>query len=160
MAMAMSPGFLNNRPWWWAVPTVLLLTLTGGFNAKAGPMLEPFLLNCRLNDGSRQTMRINPRLQQIQELDPATGEVTSIITTYEPPAELGGGIIDDSTVKITDQEIYWDQRMYRPQYVAERHSINRQTLAYRGESSLQRDDGPDIDEQTVTGTCQRIEKLP
>jgi hypothetical protein len=158
--MELAAGFLNNRPPRWTVNTVLLLTLMGGCSAKAGPMLEPFLLNCRLNDGSRQTMRIDPRLQQIQELDPATGEVTSTITTYEPPAELGGGIIDDSTVKITDQQIYWDKRMYRPQQMAELHSIQRQTLAYQVEWKIQRDDGPDIEEQTVTGTCQRIDKLP
>ena len=158
--MAMAPGFLNIRPRRWTVPTVLLLTLTGGCNAKAGPMLEPFLMNCLLEDGSRQTIRIDPRLQQIQELDPATGEVTSIITTYEPPAELGGGIIDDSKVKITDREIYWDQRMYRPQKMTEIHSIQRQTLAYQVEWKIQRDAGPDFDEQTVTGACYHINKLP
>lgn len=74
-------------------------------------MLEPFLLNCRLNDGSRQTLRIDHRLQQIQKLDPATGEVTSTIITDEPPAEIGGGIIDDSAVKITDRGIDWNERM-------------------------------------------------
>ncbi|MCP9842059.1 hypothetical protein KBY93_15780 [Synechococcus sp. J7-Johnson] len=131
--MAMALGFLNKRARRWAVPAVLLLTLTGGFNAKAVPMLE---------------------------LDPGTGEVRSTIATYEPPAELGGGIIDDSTVKITDREIYWEKRMYRPQFVAESHTIQRQTLIYQSEWKIQRDDGPDIDEQTVTGTCQRIDKLP
>jgi hypothetical protein len=158
--MVMALGFLNKRPRRWAVPAVLLLALTGNFNAKAGPMLEPFLLNCQLNDGSRQAMRIDPRLQQIQELDPGTGEVTSTINTYEPPAELGGGIIDDSAVMITDRKIEWSLRMYRPQYVAELHSINRLTLAYQVQWKIQRDEGPDIEEHTVTGTCQRIEKLP
>jgi hypothetical protein len=141
-------------------PSFLVLTLTGGFNAKAGPRLEPFLLSCRLNDGSRMTLRIDPRHQQIQKLDPGTGEVTSTITTDEPPAELGGGIVEDSTVKISERDISWNKRMYRPQYVAERHVIQRQTLAYQGEWTIQRDDGPDIDQQTVTGTCQQIDRLP
>lgn len=156
----MALGVLNNRLRRLVGPSFLLLTLTTGFNAMAGPTLEPFPLTCQLNDGSRMTLRIDPRRQQIQKLDPGTGEVTSTITTEEPPAELGGGIIDDSTVKISDRDIYWDKRMYRPQYVAESHSIQRQTLAYKGKWTIQRDDGPDIDEQTVTGTCQHIDRLP
>lgn len=63
-------------------------------------------------------------------------------------------------MKITDREIYWEKRMYRPQFVAESHTIHRQTLIYQSEWKIRRDDGPDIDEQTVTGTCQRIDKLP
>lgn len=139
---------------------LLAMTLIGGFPAKADPKRDAFLLDCRLADGSGKTVRIDPRLQQVQELDPVTGKVKNTITTVEPPAELGGGIIDDSTVKITEREIEWSTRMYRPQYMAETHTIYRQTLTYTGQTSIQRDGGPDIDERGVSGTCQRIPKLP
>ena len=111
----MSAVVLNPRPGRLASSALLAMTLIGGIPAKADPKLDVFLLNCRLADGSGKTVRIDPRLQQVQELDPTTGEVRNTITTYEPPAELGGGIIDDSTVKISEREIQWSTRMYRPQ---------------------------------------------
>ncbi len=156
----MTPGVLNPRPGRLTSSALLAMTLIGVFPAKADPKLDAFLLNCRLDNGSSKTVRIDPRLQQVQDLDPVTGEVKNTITTYEPPAELGGGIIDDSTVKISAREIQWSTRMYRPQYVAETHSINRQTLTYQGQTSVQGDGGPDIDALTVSGTCQRNQKLP
>lgn len=162
--MGMTAGVLNPGPGRFARFALVAMTLIGGFPAKADPKADPnldaLLLNCRLADGSGKTVRIDPRLQQVQELDPVTGEVKNTITTSTPPAELGGGIIDDSTVKISEQEIQWSTRMYRPQVVAETHAINRQTLTYRGQTSIQRDGGPDIDELAVSGTCQRIQKLP
>ncbi len=158
--MGMTPGFRNPRPAGLMSSAFLAITLVVAFPARADPGMGGFLLNCRLDDGSSKTLRIEPRLQQVQELDPVTGEVKNTITTFEPPAELGGGIIDDSTVKISEREIQWSTRMYRPHYVAETHAIHRPTLAYRGQSSIQRDAGPDIDELAVGGTCQRIPKLP
>ncbi|MCP9927451.1 hypothetical protein [Cyanobium sp. CH-040] len=119
----------------------------------------PFSLTCRLEDGSEKTIRVDPRLQQVQELDSGTGEVRATITTNDPPDELGGGIIDDSKVIVSQEEIHWNQRMYRPQFVSESHTINLQTLHYRSELTIGSDYGAEFDTQSMTGTCRRGEPI-
>lgn len=135
----------------------LLMPLLGCSGGLANPRLAIFTLQCRVEAAELLRLRIDPRRQQIELLDPRSGEVMRTITTSQPPPELGPGIIDDSTVTISDREIVWEQRMYRPQYVRERHRIDRVTLAYRFEEAFQIEMGPEMAEQTRRGTCQPVE---
>ncbi|MGB5135053.1 MAG: hypothetical protein WBN89_07755 [Prochlorococcaceae cyanobacterium] len=138
----------------------LLIPLLAGCGLIWRWTTRPFSLSCALEDGSEKTIRVDPRLQQVQELDPGTGEVRDTITTNEPPEELGGGIIDESTVTVSEQAIHWSERMYRPQFVSESHTIDLQTLGYRGELAIGSDYGAEVDAQSMTGRCRRVESLP
>ncbi|MCU0529339.1 MAG: hypothetical protein MUD04_07580 [Cyanobium sp. Prado107] len=134
----------------------LLLPLLAGCDILWGWTAEPFRLSCSLDSGLPTILRIDPRTQQVQELDPKTGEVTRTITTSEPPPELGGGIIDDSRVTITPRQVSWETRMYRPQWAQDSHSIDLTTLRYTSESVVQIDMGPEMSKETRTGRCRRI----
>jgi hypothetical protein len=131
---------------------VILGALQTGCGRFWGSSTEPFLLSCRMEGGSEMLLRIDPRLQEVQELDPNTLEEQRRFRTEEPPAELGGGIIDDSTVRISRDEVYWDHRMYRPQYVAEFNTVNLQTLAYRRKSQVEM--GSDATVEEEQGICR------
>ncbi|WP_255095311.1 hypothetical protein [Synechococcus sp. J7-Johnson] len=138
----------------------LLVPLLGGCGLLWRWTTHPISLSCKLQDGSEKSIRVDPRLQQVQELDPGTGEVRDTITTNEPPKELGSGIIDESSVTVSQKEIRWSQRMYRPEFVSESHIINLQTLSYRGDLAIGSDYGAETDTQGMKGTCRRVETLP
>lgn len=142
------------------LPLLVLLPLPLGSQAFAGPRVEPWLFRCRVAGESPQLLRIDPRLKQVQELDPGTQAVKRTIRTVEPPPELGGGIIDDSTVTITGKEVSWEESMYRPQFARESRSIDLQTLVFRSTTTLQVEDGPDIAEQKMEGRCERLDAVP
>lgn len=142
------------------VLVALLIPLLSGCGLIWRWTTRPFSLTCRLEDGSDKTFRVDPRLQQVQELDSGTGEVLATITTNEPPEELGGGIIDDSKVTVSQGQVQWKQRMYRPQLVSESHAINLQTLDYRSELVIGVDYGAEFDTQSMAGACRRVEPLP
>ena len=142
------------------VLVALLVPLLGGCGLLLRWTTLPISLSCKLQDGSEKSIRVDPRLQQVQELDPGTGEVRDTITTYEPPKELGSGIIDESTVTVSQKEIHWSQRMYRPEFVSESHTINLQTLSYRGDLTIGSDYGAETNTQGMTGTCRGVETLP
>ncbi|WP_411871813.1 hypothetical protein [Vulcanococcus limneticus] len=142
----------------WRVTALALLTpLLGGCDTLWRWTAQPFRLSCGLGSDPPTLFRIEPRLQQVQELDPKTGEVTRTITTSEPPAELGGGIIDDSKVTITPRRITWESSMYRPQLQRDSHAIDLSTLHYASAWTLQLDAGPEMAEGKRTGRCRRIE---
>ncbi|MEB3264077.1 MAG: hypothetical protein VKJ66_06865 [Synechococcus sp.] len=134
----------------------LLLPLLAGCDSLWRWTTQPFRLSCRLEAGSAEIFRIDPRRQLVEELDPATGEVTGTITTTTPPPELGGGIIDDSTVRITPRQIHWETSMYRPQFARESHSIDLPSLTYTAQWNVQVDAGPEVSETRETGRCARI----
>ncbi len=138
------------------VSAALLLPLLAGCDSLWRWTAHSFRLSCSLDSGSPTIFRIEPRSQQVQELDPKTGEVTRTITTYEPPPELGGGIIDDSRVTITPRQISWESSMYRPQFTRDSHSIDLTTLQYTSESIVQIDMGPEMSKERRTGRCRRI----
>lgn len=135
---------------------VLLLSLLAGCDTAWRWTTQPFRLRCRLEADPPVLFRMEPRQQQVVELDPTTGEVTGTITTFEPPPELGGGIIDDSTVTMTPRQIRWESSMYRPQFVRESHAIDLTTLRYTAQWSLQVDAGPEVSETRKTGRCSRV----
>lgn len=132
-----------------------LLALFHSSGAQADPARMPFTLDCRLNGAAPIRLRIYEALQQIERLDPHSGAVLSTITTQQPPAELGSGIIDETSVTISAQEVTWEERMHRPQFVRESHRIDRSTLTYRKEEAFQIDMGPDMAKEIRTGQCTR-----
>lgn len=138
------------------VSAALLLPLLAGCDTLWRWTTQPFRLSCSLDSGSPTIFRIEPRSQQVHELDPKTGEVSRTFTTSKPPPELGGGIIDDSTVTITPRQISWENRMYRPQWVRDTQTIDLTTLRYTSESSVEIDIGPEMSKETRTGRCRRI----
>ncbi|MCP9917530.1 hypothetical protein [Cyanobium sp. ATX 6F1] len=73
------------------VAAALLLPLLAGCDSVWRWTTQPFRLSCSLDSASPTIFRIDPRSQQVQELDPKTGEVTRTVTTNEPPPKLGGG---------------------------------------------------------------------
>lgn len=138
----------------------MLLPLPAGCQGIPGASAGAWLFRCRITGEQPQLFRIEPRLRQVQELDLTTREVKRTIETNEPPPELGGGIIDDSSVTITPREVRWEETMYRPQFARESRSIALQTLVFRSSSALQIDAGPDVAEQTTQGTCERLDGSP
>ena len=142
----------------WRLSVLALLTpLLTGCDTLWRWTAQPFRLSCSLGAEPPTLFRIVPRLQQVQELDPKTGEVTRTITTSKPPPELGGGIIDDSEVTITPRRITWENSMYRPQFERESKTIDLTTLTYTSGWQLQVDGGPEVSEGKRTGRCRRIE---
>lgn len=138
------------------VAVALLSPLLAGCDSVWGWAAQPFRLSCSLDSGSPTILRIDPRTQQVQYLDPKTGEVTRTITTNDPPPELGGGIIDDSRVTITPRQVSWETSMYRPHWARDSHWIDLSTLRYTSESVVQIEMGPEMGKQKRTGRCRRI----
>jgi hypothetical protein len=142
----------------WRLSALALLTpLLTGCDTLWRWTAQPFRLSCRIASDPPTLFRIVPRLQQVQELDPKTGEVSRTITTSRPPPELGGGIIDDSEVTITPRRITWENTMYRPQLQRESHAIDLTTLTYTSGWTVQIDMGPEMSEGKSTGRCERVE---
>jgi hypothetical protein len=134
----------------------LLTPLLAGCDSLWRWTTQPFRLSCSLDSYAPVIFRVEPRSQQVEQLDPKTGAVTRTITTTEPPPELGGGIIDDSKVTITPRQISWESSLYRPQFARESHVIDLTTLRYRSESTVQIDMGPEVSKETLSGRCRRI----
>ena len=101
-------------------------------------------------------LRVDPHSQQLEILDPRFETVLQTITTSTPPPELGGGIIDETRVAISSRDIVWEETMYRPQFVRERHRIDRASLSYRIEETIQIEMGAELAEQVRTGACQAV----
>lgn len=134
-----------------------VLALIGCAGARSEPTRLPFTLTCRLEGDAPIVLRVSPALQQVETLDPRSGDVVNTITTREPPPELGGGIIDDTSVTISAEEVTWEERMYRPQFARESHRIDRRTLAYRREEAFQIDMGPEMAREIRTGQCTSLD---
>jgi|GEM_PF-2654431 hypothetical protein len=144
--------------------TLLLLPwlpLLGCSDLQASPPPEPFGLQCTLADGRELRLRIDPRRQLVQQLDPASGALIDTVSTSEPPpAELGGGILDESEVRISAREIVWEERMYRPEYVRESQRVDLTSLRYTAESGGLGDAGADPVLSRQEGRCRRLAAGP
>ena len=136
---------------------LVLLPLQAGCQGIAGSPSSQWLFRCRIGGEPPQLFRIDPWLKRVHVLNPATREVVRTIETDEPPKELGGGIIDDSAVRITPRQVSWEETMYRPQFARESRSIDLQTLVFRSTSALQIDMGSEIAEEKKQGSCERLD---
>lgn len=136
----------------WLAAPVILVPLQGW----GAPQSAPFRLRCLVEGDSPLHLRVDPRRQQLEILDARFETVLQSITTSTPPPELGGGIIDESRVAISSRDIVWEETMYRPQFVRERHRIDRASLTYRIEETIQIDTGPEMAERVRTGACQAV----
>lgn len=133
------------------------LALIGCAGARSDPTRLPFTLTCRLEGDAPIVLRISPALQQVDILDPRSGDLLNTITSREPPPELGGGIIDETNVTISAAAVTWEERMYRPQFARESHHIDRRTLAYRKEEAFQIDMGPEMATEIRSGQCTSLD---
>jgi len=95
----------------------------------------------------------------IESLDPRTFEVRSRIQTEAPP-KGAEGIVDDTTVRITPQEVSWSITSYRPEFNRQATSIDMRTLTYRSSSTIWMPQERDPMEEGEKGACRRIEVPP
>ncbi|MCT0225473.1 hypothetical protein [Synechococcus sp. CS-1328] len=104
--------------------------------------------------GASKIFRIEPRQNELQELDPRSLDIRSIVRT-EIPDQDTKGLVDEITVKISPQEAHWEVKRYRPQIEWEINSINLSSLTYRGEFGSF--DDPEPDQVITTGTCPSLD---
>ena len=105
-------------------------------------------------------LRVDPRQQRLELFDPSFKQLLNTITTSSPPPELGGGLIDETRVTISRREIVWEQTMFRPQFQRTRHRIDRASLHYRIDETIQIALGAETAEQVRSGSCRRMQPTP
>ncbi|MGB7563189.1 MAG: hypothetical protein WBM08_00395 [Prochlorococcaceae cyanobacterium] len=141
-------------PWKRNLVLVMLASLLAGCENVLKP--EPFLLRCQLEGGSSKTVRVIPRKDEVQELDPRT---LDRINTFKPdpnPDPDTAGLVDEITVSISPQEVRWEVKQHRPQMEWESHSVDLEHLTYTREIGSFTD--LELSSMTMKGTCQRMEE--
>lgn len=133
---------------------VALVCLLAGTTASA--QTRPFLLRCEVKGGGTEVVRVDPGRKVIEILDPRTFELRSRIRT-EPPPKGAEGIVDDTTVRITPQQVSWTVSRYRPEYNRQTTGIDLRTLSYQHRSTIWMPQERDPLEEGEQGTCRRIE---
>ncbi len=119
---------------------------------------KPFLLRCQLEEGSLKTVRVNPRQQQVQELDPRTLDRTNTFWNSDIPDPAAQGLVDEMLVRITSQEVHWEVKRYRPQMEWETNTVDLQNLSYKGETGSFTDLEPA--KLNSKGVCQKLDDVP
>jgi len=135
---------------------MLLPSLQGCSGIMLNADSAPAVFRCQVDGAEPIEVRIQPGRKQVELLSPGSGEVLNTITTSQPPPELGGGIIDESRVNISAREILWEQTMYRPQFVRQSYRIDRRTLDYRTEETVQVDMGSEMARASQKGRCRLL----
>lgn len=116
---------------------------------------SPFLLDCVLDDGSRLSMRIEPRLKEVVILDPVSGAIQSTLRDTDHHDGIPAGVLDDVRLSISSREVRWAETTYRPQFTTRTSVVDLETMLYS--SSW---DGPSPSEESpspLTGRCLRKE---